>query len=332
MSSAQQKTLEDFIELKNRNALAHAIRATIDLGVVAVLRNGQRTAEQLATELNVFPDALKRLLNVVAETELIEKYGEDYALAPITRLIPELYLDFGDSYWKHLTLHVKTGAPLPICDEIEITDFDHSLNKASEEWMLTPAALSAAQALDLGKSRRALRILEVGCGSAVFGATLTHSDPNAVITLVDDKPNLERAKTTIQSVGLENKVTYIESDSLDDLGAIPELQGETYDLVLVAGLIHRKTGGECQRMFSQLYPLVKPDRELAIVDVFPGQENGDLQRGIFELELNLRTSRGRLHDPRLLEDTLKDAGFGQIQFAHLPTIPFYWGLILAQRD
>jgi len=161
---------------------------------------------------------------------------------------------------------------------------------------------------------------------------LTHSDPNAVITLVDDKPNLERAKTTIQSVGLENKVTYIESDSLDDLGAIPELQGETYDLVLVAGLIHRKTGGECQRMFSQLYPLVKPDRELAIVDVFPGQENGDLQRGIFELELNLRTSRGRLHDPRLLEDTLKDAGFGQIQFAHLPTIPFYWGLILAQRD
>jgi len=135
MSSAQQKTLEDFIELKNRNALAHAIRATIDLGVVAVLRNGQRTAEQLATELNVFPDALKRLLNVVAETELIEKYGEDYALAPITRLIPELYLDFGDSYWKHLTLHVKTGAPLPICDEIEITDFDHSLNKASEEWM-----------------------------------------------------------------------------------------------------------------------------------------------------------------------------------------------------
>ena len=332
MSNAQQKTLEDFIALQKRNALTHAIGAAIDLGVVEALRGGQKTAVQLASELNVFPDALERLLNVVLGTELIEKYGDDYALSSIARLIPQKYLDFGNEHWQHLAFHVKTGAPLPICDEIEVTDLDHSINKASEEWMQTPAALATAQVLDLGKSRRGLRILEVGCGSAVFGATLAHSDPDSVISLIDDQVNLDRARTTVQSIGLEHKVTYIASDSLDQIDEISELKGETFDLVLIANKLHRKTGGECERLFKQLFTLTKPGRELAVVDVFPGQEKGDLQRAIFDLELNLRTSRGRLHDPRLLEESLREAGFGKIQFAHLPTTPFYWGLILAQRD
>ncbi|MDG1873450.1 MAG: class I SAM-dependent methyltransferase [Mariniblastus sp.] len=332
MSTSQQKTLEDFIQLQNRNALSHAIRAAIDLGVVGALRQGQRTAEQLASELNVYPDALRRLLDVVAGTELIEKYGDDYALSAITRLIPDVFIDFGDKHWKELALHVKTGAPLPICEEVELNDQDYLFNKASEEWMLTPAALAAAQVLDMGKTRRAVRILEIGCGSAVFGATLAHSDPNAVISLIDNEFNIKRARKTVASIGLEHKVTFIETETLDDLDAVPELAGQTFDLVLMAGLLHQKTSGECQRMFQQLHTLIKPTRELAIIDVFPGQKEGDLQRAIFDLELNLRTSRGRLHDPRLLEEGLKEAGFGQIQFAHLPTTPNYWGLVLAQRN
>ena len=136
----------------------------------------------------------------------------------------------------------------------------------------------------------------------------------------------------MESIGLERKVTYIEADSLDSLVTVPDLEDQTFDLVVIAGRIHRMTSGECERLFSQVYQLVRPDREFAIIDVFPGQEDGELQRSIFDLELSLRTSRGRLHDPRAIEESLKKAGFGQIQFAHLPAPPFYWGLVLAQRS
>ena len=71
MSTAQQKSLEDFISLQKQNALAHAIRAAVDLGVIEALRGGQKTAVQLAKELNVFPDALERLLIVVQGTESV---------------------------------------------------------------------------------------------------------------------------------------------------------------------------------------------------------------------------------------------------------------------
>ncbi len=332
MSTSQQKTLEDFIQLQNRNAVVHAIRAAVELGVVDGLKNGQRTAEQLATELKVYPEALKRLLDVVAGSELIEKYGEDYALSPVARLIPERFFDFGDEHWQHLAFHVRTGAPLSICDEITAEDDDYFANKASEEWTLTPTALIAAQVLDTGKTRRAMRILEIGCGSAVFGATLAHSDPDGVISLLDNEIGLRRARQTVASVGLEHRATFIETESISDLDSVPELEGQMYDLVLIAGLIHRMTTGECDRLFQQLYRLVKPERELAIIDIFPGQEDGEIQRSIFELELGLRTARGRLHDPMKLEESLRSVGFGPVQFAHLAAAPNYWGLVLAERS
>ena len=187
MSTSQQKTLEDFIQLQNRNALSHAIRAAVELGVISALREGQKTAEQLSGELKVDSSALSRLMNVLTTSELIEKYGEDYALSTIATLIPDQFFDFGDQHWRHLATHVKTGVPLPTQEGIATTDFDYSLNKASEEWTLTPTALTAAQVLDLGKSRRGLKILEIGCGSAVFGATLAHADPDTVVSLLDDE-------------------------------------------------------------------------------------------------------------------------------------------------
>ena len=79
---------------------------------IGALREGQQTAEQLAKVLEVYPEALKQLLDVVAGSELIEKYGDDYALSPIARLIPDRFYDFGDEHWQHLKLFVKTGAPL----------------------------------------------------------------------------------------------------------------------------------------------------------------------------------------------------------------------------
>ena len=330
MSTSQQKTLEDFIRLQNRNAIAHAIRASVELGVIEALREGQRTAEQLAVQLNVQEAELKRLLNVVVSSELLEQYGDDYALSTVAKLIPDLFYDFGDDHWKHLAKHVKTGIPLPKRDGVALTDADYWLNKASEEWTLTPAALTAIQALDIGNTRKGLNILEVNCGSAVFGVALAHSDPTTTITLVDNEFELQRARTTVKSVGLEERVTFIQSDSDSDLTTIPSLKDQTFNLVIVAGHLHRKTPEQCKTLFKQLHTLMDTNNELVLIDVFEGQEEGLLQRAIFELELGLRTSEGRMHDPLVLEADLKEAGFNQIQFAHLPTSPFYWGLILAQ--
>lgn len=332
MSTSQQKTLEDFIQLQQRNALAHAIRAAVELGVIASLREGQKTAKQLADELNIDFEALIRLLNVLTATELVEVYGDDYALSAIAKLIPDQFFDLGDQHWRHLAAHVRTGVPLPARDGVAITDVDYKHQKASEEWTLTPTALAAAQVLDLAKTRKGSRILEIYCGSAVFGATLAHTDPESIVYLLDDVFGIERAHKTIESIGLDAQVNFITADPDEDLTTIPELTDQSFDLVLVAGKINRLSQKKCKDLFNQLHQLIKMDGELVLIDVFPGQEKGELDHSIFDLELRLRNSEGQLHDPSWLKEVLVASGFSQIQFAHLPSLPYYWGLLLAQRD
>ena len=48
MPSSHVKAIEDYLNLKNRNAQAQAIRAAVKLGIVNSLRSGQKNCIQLA--------------------------------------------------------------------------------------------------------------------------------------------------------------------------------------------------------------------------------------------------------------------------------------------
>jgi len=331
MSTSQIKALEDYFRLIDRNAIAHAIRAAVDLGVLKALESGQKTLEQLAATLSLDQHSLRLLMNVLCRTELVEKYGDDYALSTVARLIPSQFQHLGDHYWQFLSVFIRTGIPLPKDDDLPVTDADFDLNQASREWTQTPAAMDAATVLEIGSTRKNLRILDVGCGAAVFGVAISHRDASSQLTLVDRGSELKRAISTVEGVGLEERVSYVETDYLDN-GWVQGLQEKEFDLVVVAGVVQRHSPDECDRLFRNIVRLCRPGTDLAVIDVFAGQEKGDLHREIFELELNLRTSNGRIYQPAIIERQLTQLGFGDIQYAHLPSTPYIWGLILATRQ
>lgn len=342
--SSQNKTIADFTTLKNRACLTHAIRAANELGIFKALIAGQRTAEQLAAEINAQPAQVAALMKVIARSELIEQYDDDFALSTLARLIPAAYFDFGDSYWQQLVQHVRTGQPINTDgDEAPSANMDYQIQQASQEWMLTPTALVVAQALDIGRSRTGLDILELGCGSAVFGATLAHADPTSRLTLVDTKPEIARAKSTCESVQILSRTALIEASQwrnveVIDLADTPAddesamVAQPTFDLVIVHKKIHLTPLNETAALMKKLGALLlKRGGELVIIDVFPGQQDGDEYREVVELEYGLRHTPGSMHHPRDLEPALKAAGFASVQFAHLPAQPYLYGLILAAK-
>lgn len=335
--TGSQKTIEDFIELHQRNALVHIVRAAVELGIFRALMAGQLTAEQLAQGLQLQLEPLKRLMNVLVQTELVEQYGDDYALSTLARLIPESHLDFGEKYWQKLVDHLRTEKQ----DQRELRfekstgsiqqEENYLQQKRSEEWLSTPVAMDAMEILDIGRSRRGLRVLEIGASSAVFSATLAHRDPDSVINLLDTKAGLERSRQTISSIGLERQSEWIEVERLTELNKVVALKEQLFGLVILAGVIHRLAADDCERLLRQIFELLHPGRELAIVDIFPGQPKGDRARAIFELELGLRTKAGQLYPPAQLKQMLQEIGFENLQYAHLPSAPHYWGLLLAQK-
>jgi phospholipid N-methyltransferase len=341
--SSQNKTISDFVTLKQRAGLVHAIRAATELGVFEALSGGQLTAEQIAGKIEADTKRVESLMAVLSRCELVEQYDDHFALSMLARLIPSNYFDLGDSHWQNLVDNVRSGKPLEKGKVVDDSDADFLVQQASEEWMLTPAALTVAQILDIGNSRRGLNILELGCGSAVFSATLAHADPTSTLTLVDTQPEIARAKTTCDSVQILSRTTFIEAKDWRDIEVIDLTDAPaddetsmvaqpTFDLVIVHKKVHlnrlNRTAGLMKKLGALL---LNRGGELAIIDVFPGQDKGDACREIFELEFGLRHSHGRCHHPRDLEPALKAAGFANVQFAHLPAEPFLYGLILAAK-
>ncbi len=327
MSDSQIKSLLAHYRLHNRNAITHIIRSAVSLGIIDALSEGQKTLDQLAKQLELKTDPLLLVMNILIETELVEQYEDDYALSTVARLIPRQLRDFGDFHWSHLGDFVRTGVNLPNDDAVPVTDADFLANAQATEWLATPAALDAAQVLDFGETRKAMRVLEIGSGSAVFGVTLIHRDPESRLVLLDNEAGLRAAQKTVEGVGVEDRVDLVEGNYLE-----PDLGDDQFDMVLMAGLLHRHSMETCQTIFSTAHRLLKPAAEMVVVDIFPGQDQGELNYRIAELEVRLRSANGQLHDPALMEHEMIMQGFDQVRYAHLPAAPYFWGLILAVRD
>ena len=86
--SSQNKTIADFVALKRRSCMTHAIRAATELGIFKALNPGQLTAAQLAEQIEAKPDQVAALMKVLADSELIEQYGDDFALSTLARAYP----------------------------------------------------------------------------------------------------------------------------------------------------------------------------------------------------------------------------------------------------
>lgn len=331
MSTSQIKALEDFVRLMDRNATAHAIRTAVDLGVLTELDGGQKTIEQLARSLSLNSEALQLLMNVLCHTELIEKYGDDYALSAVARLIPQRFRDLGDHHWQYLGEYIRSGKSLPVDDELPVTEADFVINWASTQWTQTPAAMDVAEVLEIGDRLTDLNILEVGGGAAVFGAAIAHRDPGANLTMLDSAAGLKRAETTVHGIGLDDRAVCIEGDYRTDQW-LEEVADQKFDLVIAAGITHRHPPQDNLSLFQRLGRAIAATGQLAVIDVFAGQQKGDVHRRIFELELRLRTAQGRVYQPLEIEQLLLKAGFGQVKFAHLPSPPYIWGLIVARTS
>ncbi len=330
MSTAQTRAIEDYNRLIHRNAVSHAIRAAVHLGILKALEEGQLTLEQLATKLELNSRPLQLLMNVLVQTELVEKYDDDYALSAVARLIPSQSHDLGDRYWQYLAGVVRHGVLLPADDEVPVRERDYLIDAAASEWTCTPVALDVADALEIGTKRKQLRLLELGCGAAVFGAAIAHRDPTTHIVLVDEAESLKRARKTVEGVELQSRAQFIEADYADPQ-FVEQFDNAQFDLVLVAGILNRHSVEDVEAMLERFRDLVKVDGEIAIVDIFPGQDEGAQHRAVHELELFLRTKTGTHQNPKGLEESLVKLGFTDIQYAHLPSSPKVWGLIVARR-
>ena len=184
---------------------------------------------------------------------------------------------------------------------------------AATQWVHTPAAMQAAEILDVGGDEEpsGLEILDLGCGSAVWSSAMAHRDPQAKITAVDHAAALKAAQSTADSIGLGDRFHVLEADP-----SAVELGESKFDIVLIAQRLGSLSHQAGRRWLTKAVDAVNQGGKLVVIDLFRGPAKPDMSECVEALKLELETHQGSMWTLDEIQAELADLGLegGQVTF------------------
>ncbi len=335
----QDRTLDRYQELMQINAASHVLRAVRQVGIFEELRTGQRTAEQLAEALRLDRAGLDLLLDCLISMNVIERYHDDHALAPVMQLLCQYDADLGDVDWLRLPDKVRAGESEQgeAGGQSSERSYLHAL--AATQWVHTPAAMQAAEILDIGGPAvepeldgaplvpaPPLRILDLGCGSAVWSCAMAFRDPEATVLAVDEEAALVAARSTARSIQL--------GERFETLTGQPEtvsLPVADFDLVVVAQRLHVASPAQRRQLLDQAIGALAPGGRLVLIDLFRGPAKPMLAETIEALRIHVGTAEGQMQSAQELKQTLSERGLSEIGFTFIAASRVNLGMIVATK-
>ncbi len=321
--SAQDRSLQQYQQLLQLNAASHLLRIARQVGLLAELATGQKTAEQLIESLQLRPEVAHRMLAALRATGAIEQYGDDFALAQVTRLLCEYDADLGDAMWEQLAVALKSDVG---------ADTDRYRNSlAATQWTHTRTAMEAAEMLNIGEDRQSPRILDVGCGSAVWSCAMAFRDAASTVTAVDHAAALEAATSTANSIELGDRFRTIEGDPHD-----VELPAEAFDLAIIAQRLHSESIERGTELLRRVQASLADGGEVVVIDLFPTSADPTaavkLSEALEALKMELCTTAGAVRSPQQTQQQIAAAGFRPAQFSYLPASQINMGMLVARKQ
>lgn len=296
-------------------APAYAIGAAVQLGLFSCIAAGQRTADAIARSQNLKARGVAMLLDVVAALGLLVKNGEQYELTPLS----ERYLvrDSPDyvatameheppwTSWSRLVETIRTGVPYSrLQDQKEGEAFFGRLVRDLHIMNREPARRAAA-ALELGARFSGLKIVDVACGSGVWGIAAAEADARAEVTAQDFPAMLEITRGYLERHGVQSRYRFLPGD----LKSV-EFGEQQFDLALLGNIVHSEGEASSRNLFARLCRALKPEGRIAVIDMIPNdQRTGPPFPLIFGIHMLVNTGAGGTYTLAEYDRWLTGAGF-----------------------
>ncbi len=320
--SAQDRTLDQYHEWMRINAVSHLIRAAREIGLIDTLREGQRTATQLCQSLSLRPEPTGLLLDALVSIGIIEQYQDDFALSRAAQLLCQYDADLGDQSWQRVAESVRTD------DRAEHDDQSYFDHLAATQWIHTPAAIQAAEILNIGGEGEIVgpSILDLGCGSAVWSCAMAHRDGAATVTAVDHAGALEAARSTAASIALTDRFQTITAEPSD-----VDLPANQFDIVILAQRLHALGNEAALGMLRRAVAACKRGGRVVVIDLFRGPARPNLAEAVEAMKLDLETQAGQMRSLAESQAAFQDAGLSEIQFSFLAASRVNLGLMVGVK-
>jgi ubiquinone/menaquinone biosynthesis C-methylase UbiE len=325
--------LEQLMQMNFSFAPSCVMTAALRLGVFSHLAAGGGTAADVARAADSSERGTRMLLDALAGFGLLSKSGERYELTPharqyLVRESPDYVGGLAESgrmfeAWTHLDECVRTGRPVQRVEAQERAEEFFPMLVRTLHVVNREPARRTAEALGAAHAGKGLRVLDVACGSGVWGIAFAEADAEARVTAQDFPGVLPTTREYVARHGLEERFDYLAGDLKEvDFG-----EGR-YDVALLGNIVHSEGEESSRELFRRLGRALRPGGRVVVIDMLPNDSRtGPPYQLIFALNMLVNTERGDTYTLAEYTRWLNEAGFPRVETAdigsHSPAVIGY---------
>jgi ubiquinone/menaquinone biosynthesis C-methylase UbiE len=313
------------------------MKAALELELFTHIARGHTTAAAISRATQSDARALRIVLDTLCVFGFLEKDASGaYALRPLAQMMlvrgsPSYAGDFmritaNRFLWDaigRLTDVVRTGEPAEAMVETPGHEFWVEFAEASEQMSGIAAGLVAGM-LPVDPSRP-LEVLDVACGSGVYGFAVLDAVPGARATALDWPNVLDKARLVAEKRGLAERVSWLPGSAFEV--ALPAAR---FDLVLASNFYHHFSPEQNLALSRRLLATLRPGGTLAIQDwVADDRRTGPPQALLFAVVMLASTRAGDVYTLAEYRRVLETAGFVDLTASDVPLVGAR--LLLARR-
>jgi SAM-dependent methyltransferase len=318
-------TPERLLEFAFAYAPPLMIEAGVRQGLFDALANGPRPIEELTRASGCSSRGVRILLDALVALQLLAKTGPTtYCLTPES----EAFLVSGrPGYQGGLFRHVS-GQLLP--PWLELSEVVHSgrpavainregpgaaffLQFVNDIYPLSaPAATLLAEHLEVA-SADSFSVLDLACGSGVWGITLAQASDRVRVTAVDWEGVLPLARANAERLGVSDRFSWVAADLLE------APLGSGHRLATLGHIVHSEGEERSRALFHRLYGVLAPGGTIAIAEWLRNDEHtGPPAAAIFAVNMLVNTEAGDTYSLEELRSWLEAAGFNDVRTLEAP--------------
>jgi ubiquinone/menaquinone biosynthesis C-methylase UbiE len=309
---------------------ARVLTTALQLRIFSHLAAGPATAADIAGATESSERGARMILDALTGFGLLTKSDERYELAPHAR---QYLVRESDDYvgglmesgaaldaWSHLTDCVRTGKPFRRVETQAMAEEFFPILVRTLHVLNREPARRTAQVLGAGSDAGGLRVLDVACGSGIWGISLAEADPRARVTAQDFPGVLPTTREYVERHGLTERFDYLAGDLKEvDFG-----EGR-YDVALLGNIVHSEGEQSSRELFRKLRRALGVGGRVVVIDMIPNDARTAPPYALtFAINMLVNTEVGDTYTLAEYTAWLNEAGFPRVETAdigsHSPVI------------
>jgi C-methyltransferase len=317
---ASYPTTDDLVRMADGIRASGILRAALEVGIPDAIHAGHGTAAAVARAVGADERAVRLLLSGLVTLGLVEHLAGEYRLSPTAAanlvstspaFLGGLFRIFlADVLWegyRDLASAVRTGGTSL---DAHVEQPEHAFwteFAASSPAIAGPAAESLVGMLaPWAAQRESLQVLDVACGSGLYGLIFARAFPQARVASQDWDTVLERVHQNADRMGVASRVRYLPGNMFER-----PLEGP-YDLAILSHVLHHFEEDRCVELLRRVGATLAPGAKIVVNEFVAGSEPGENPfADLFSLNMLVLTRRGQVHGLDALRAMLGRAGFGE---------------------